>query len=281
MFRTLSLVVCAIAVSSITLENASAKLKTFWQAQTNGDAVTYHSFLSKDVKIITNNEVDVAPWTDVGFIKDLYTKLIFSDVEQAVALLPIEDSPNSFLANINWAVTVTRSGETIQMGLWSQKITFDDQDKISEIDSIADGNTLEQFGNALNLDAQTTDIKQVVEGFIASLNKKDVEGCFQKLVQPFSFTRNGHEDLRFAQESNLKYFFSKVFLQVKLEDFVLSSTHTVNMRVKITASLNDGQKVNWSEAWMLSVNQDLKLTALASIADSVPLSKIDQALSAQ
>lgn len=278
--RTLSLILCAIAAHAITLEDASQKLDTLWKAQSRGDAPAYHAFLSKDVKIITNGEEDVAPWKDVGFVKDLFSKLIFSDVELAVPIVAIPDQPNSFLANSNWAVTVQSTGETIQMGLWSQKITFDEQSLIKEIDSIADGNVLEQFGNALNIVAYGDAVKQNVVAFIDSMNKKDVNACFEKFGLQFEFTRNGFSDFRYVATKNLQYFFEKVPLNIELTDFVLSSTSSVNMRVKNTATI-DGKTVTWPEAWIVTFDADLKLIAIAVVGDSVEYSHVDKALGAQ
>lgn len=163
---------------------ARAKLGEFWDAAMQGDAEKYHSFFASNVKIVTNGEEDEAPWGDVKFVKSLFSKVRYGNI---IATTPIAKSADgSYFITYAWTVTILATGQEIEMGSWSQKITFDGAGKISHISTVCDQLLLDRFSLALE---PMQDLKAVLQTYVDAWNSGDVEKIIASTHPHFTFIR--------------------------------------------------------------------------------------------
>lgn len=265
-FLLLALVACTYATSA-DVTAVRAKLGDFWNAAADGDADKYHSFFSSKLEVVTNGEPDQAPWTDVKFVKDLFSKVRYSDVVPSTPVAKAEDG--TYFVTIDWSVTMMSTGQELKMGPWAQQFGFDADGKINKIVTVCDGVSLENFGKAL---APPADLRALLQKYLDGWNTADPAKMIAATHPKFYLTRNNQEDRNnWRDPSFLGKFFEKGTWKFTIEDIAITAPEfaLANIAVEITPTGKD--PVHLMEGWYVqyAYNDDDEVVSVGSIISIV------------
>lgn len=270
-----SLICFVIAVSE---KEAAEKFQGLWSSAEAGDANKYHSYLSPNVQVITNGDVDDAPWAKLSFVKELFSKVRYQNFvkESPVGL---DKTGTTAFAHFSWDAVILATGEYIEMGHWSQELTFDSQGKITAINNICSNNALERLAESLQpMDNQ----RNLVEAFLAGWSAGDVDKMKSPLDNEFYMLRNSEEVENFFGKKALTALFGKTKWSLRLLSYAANGADTALASVDVSVHSTAGQSTKHIEGWTISFQWDKKRESIKSIGsifsvmDSLALFDMDQ-----
>lgn len=257
--------------------NMQDLIERHWRIQKRGDAEAFVANLAPDAKFFVNGEEDNAPWTDLSFVKDLFTRVQYSRTE-AVTTIGLLDK-NQIMYVIDWGVTILNTFEYQTLGPWQQKVLFTDEGKIQSIHSVCDGINLSRFGALL--EPNTRDNKASMLAVLEAYNTKNLDAVVAS-YDPYAvhFTRNMEKDLAdWNKPLFLKIFFAKCEIDATLDSFADADVRASYAHITWTLKVpGDDEPIIFQDAWYITWNPDGQIAQVSSTVDYQALAALYSAI---
>lgn len=254
-----------LASASDETKAVEEKVLKMWGEAAKGDAAAYHSYFADGVEMITNGEVDEAPWGNLGFITDLFTKVRYGKV--ALVHPVAKGGDNTYFMDLDWYVTVLATGQQLPLGTWSQQYTFNSAGKISKIQSVCNGALLEKFGAALQ---PPPPLREDLEKYFQAWAIDDAATVVATYAAGFKFSRNGKQDMMPYNMNYVVKLMQLVSWKYEILDFAVAGSDSAVANLKVTVTPKEGgEAVEYLEGWYVTWMEETdKLLSVAAVSDS-------------